>query len=125
MIGHGSVTEVKSGPPLYKCEHSVLRGVYGRNKDKALDYAKRHRIGLVYDSVEQMLTDPDVDAVYLPLPPKFHRDFALRCIDAGKIPYIEKPMAMNYGECVEIMERGKAKGVPVYVAFYRRGLEKF
>jgi len=125
MIGHGSVTEVKSGPPLYKCEHSVLRGVYGRNKEKALDYAKRHRIGLVYDSVEQMLADQDVDAVYLPLPPKFHRDFALRCIDAGKIPYIEKPMAMNYGECVEIMERAAVKGVPVYVAFYRRGLEKF
>ncbi len=125
MIGHGSVTEVKSGPPLYKCEHSVLRGVYGRNKEKALDYAKRHRIGLVYDTVEQMLADPEIDAVYLPLPPNLHRDYALRCIDAGKIPYIEKPMAMNYGECVEIMERATAKHLPVYVAFYRRGLEKF
>jgi len=125
MIGHGSVTEVKSGPGLYKSTHSSLRGIYGRNREKAEDYARRHGVGMVYESVDAMLADPEIDAVYLPLPPKFHREFALRCIEAGKIPYIEKPMAQSYGECREIIEKAKAAGLPAYVAFYRRGLEKF
>jgi predicted dehydrogenase len=125
MIGHGSVTEVKSGPGLYKSEHSKLRGIYGRNPDKAEDYAKRHGVEIVYDSVEAMLKDPLIDAVYLPVPPKFHKAYALQCLEAGKIPYIEKPMAQTYEECLEIMDKAREKNLPVYVAFYRRGMEKY
>ena len=125
MIGHGSVTEVKSGPGLYKSEHSALKGIYGRDPEKAKDYAKRHGIEHVYASVEDMLRDPEIDAVYLPVPPKFHKDYALKCLEAGKIPYIEKPMAQTYEDCLEIMEKADEKGLPVYVAFYRRGMEKY
>jgi predicted dehydrogenase len=125
MIGHGSVTEIKNGPGLYKAERSSLRGVYGRNVEKAKDYAARHGVGIVYDSVDAMLSDPEIDAVYMPVPPKFHKEYALRCLEAGKIPYIEKPMAMSYAECEEIIRKAAEKGLPAYVAFYRRGLEKF
>lgn len=125
MIGHGSVTEVKSGPGLYKSDHSRLKGVFGRNADKARDYAKRHGIEHVYETVEDMLLDPEIDAIYLPLPPKFHKDYALQCLEAGKIPYIEKPMAQTYEDCLEIMAKATEKNLPVYVAFYRRGMEKY
>lgn len=125
MIGHGSVTEVKSGPGLYKSERSALKGIYGRDPEKAKDYAKRHGIEHVYASVDEMLKDPEIDAVYLPVPPKFHKEYALKCLEAGKIPYIEKPMAQTYEDCLEIMEKADEKGLPVYVAFYRRGMEKY
>jgi len=125
MIGHGSVTEVKSGPGLYKSEHSTLKGVYGRNSEKAHDYAARHGIEHVYASVDEMLGDPEIDAVYLPVPPKFHKDYALRCLESGKIPYIEKPMAQTYEDCLEIIKKADETGLPVYVAFYRRGMEKY
>ncbi|MFH2115574.1 MAG: Gfo/Idh/MocA family oxidoreductase [Spirochaetota bacterium] len=125
MIGHGAVAEQKSGPGLYKASGSMLRGIYGRNVQKARDFARRHGVGIVYDSVDAMLADPMVDAVYLPVPPKFHKEYAIRCLEAGKVPYIEKPMAMSWSECVAIMEKAKAKGLPAYVAYYRRSQERF
>lgn len=125
MIGTGSVTEVKSGPGFYKSENSILYGVYNRNKDKAIDWAKRHGIDKVYNTIDEMLTDENIDAVYIATPPNVHKEYAIRCLEAGKIPYIEKPMALNYKECQDILEVSKAKDIPVYVAFYRRGMEKY
>lgn len=124
MIGTGSVTEVKSGPGFYKSEHSELHGVYNRNINKAIDWAKRHGVNKVYNSVEEMLAD-DIDAVYIATPPDVHKEFAIKCIEARKIPYIEKPMAFNYNECLEIINKSKEYNIPVYVAFYRRGMEKY
>jgi predicted dehydrogenase len=124
MIGTGSVTEVKSGPGFYKCEHSELKGVYNRNLDKAVDWANRHGISKIYKSVEEMLAD-DIDAVYIATPPNAHKEYAIKCIEAGKIPYIEKPMALDYNECLEIMDKSKEYNIPVYVAYYRRGMDKY
>jgi predicted dehydrogenase len=125
MIGIGDVAERKSGPGLYKARGSTLRGIYGRNAEKAQDFARRHGVGIVYGSVDDLLSDPMIDAVYMPVPPKYHKEYAIRCLEAGKVPYIEKPMAMNHTECVEIMEKAKERGLPAYVAYYRRGQERF
>jgi predicted dehydrogenase len=125
MIGIGDVAERKSGPGLYKAKGSMLRGIYGRNVQKAQDFARRHGVDIVYDSVDDMLADPLIDAVYMPVPPKFHKEYAIRCLEAGKVPYIEKPMAMNHAECVAIVEKAKEMGLPAYVAYYRRSQEKF
>jgi predicted dehydrogenase len=125
MIGIGNVAEQKSGPGLYKATGSMLRGIYGRNAEKAQDFARRHGIDIVYETIDAMLADPLIDAVYLPVPPKYHKEYALRCLEAGKIPYIEKPMAMNLAECEEIIQTAKDKGLPAYVAYYRRSQEKF
>ena len=125
MIGIGDVAERKSGPGLYKAKGSLLRGIYGRNPQKAQDFALRHGVDIVYDSVDDMLADPMIDAVYMPVPPKFHKEYAIRCLEAGKIPYIEKPMAMNQAECVAIVEKAREKSLPAYVAYYRRSQERF
>ncbi len=125
MIGCGSVTEKKSAPALYKSENSKLKSVYGTTYEKALDYAKRHKIPVVCKSIDEILSDKEIDAVYIATPPKFHKDYAIACLKAGKIPYIEKPMALNYEECNEIIHNSKKYNLPVYVAYYRRGLEKY
>ncbi|WP_070000288.1 Gfo/Idh/MocA family protein [Cellulosilyticum sp. I15G10I2] len=125
IIGCGQVTEVKSGPGLYKANHSNLVGVFNRNYDKAVCYAKRHGVERVYHTVEALLSDEDVDIVYIATPPLFHKQYALACLEAGKIPYVEKPVAMNYKECLEIKSLSEKLKIPVYAAFYRRGLEKF
>jgi predicted dehydrogenase len=125
MVGCGVVTEKKSGPGLYKSEHSELRAVFDLDYDKAVDYAKRHGVPIVYKTVEEMLADKEIDAIYLPTPPKFHKEYAIRCLEVGKIPYIEKPMAQTYEECVEIINKAKEVKLPAYVAFYRRGMDKY
>ncbi len=124
MIGTGSVTEVKSGPGFYKSEGSELYGVFNRSTDKAKDWAKRHGVEKVFNSIEDMLKS-DIDAVYIATPPHVHKEYAIMCLEAGKIPYIEKPMALDHSECQEILEKSREYNIPVYTAFYRRGLEKY
>ncbi|WRS26237.1 Gfo/Idh/MocA family oxidoreductase [Oscillospiraceae bacterium MB08-C2-2] len=125
MVGCGAVTEKKSGPGLYKSANSRLKAVYDLDYEKACDYARRHGVPVVARTVENILNDPEITAVYLPTPPRFHKEYALRCLGAGKIPYIEKPMALRYEECLEVMEAAGKARLPVYVAFYRRGMEKY
>lgn len=125
MIGCGAVTEKKSGPGFYKAHGSSLEGVFNRSITKAEDYAKRHHIPKVYQCIEDLLEDAHIDAVYIATPPKFHKEYAIACMKHGKIPYIEKPLAMNINECKEILKHSQELDIPVYVAYYRRGMEKF
>ena len=125
MIGCGDVTEVKSGPGLYKAAHSVLLGVTNRTLAKAESYALRHGVSRVYPDVAALLADPEIDAVYIATPPAEHKALTLRAAAAGKHVYVEKPMAMNYDECKEMMAACQAAGVRLYVAFYRRAMPRF
>lgn len=125
MIGCGDVTEVKSGPALQKAEGSGLTAVMRRNAALAEDYARRHGVPRWYGQAEQLIADPEVDAVYVATPPSSHQEYALAAAQAGKPVYVEKPMAMNEAECTAMIEACRAAGVPLYVAFYRRGLPRF
>ncbi len=125
MIGCGAVTEVKSGPGLYKSENSNLIAVYSDVYEKTLDYTNRHNVKKAYENLEDLLKDEEVDIIYVATPPKFHKEYAIRILESGKIPYIEKPVAMNYEEALEVKKVSEKVNIPVYVAFYRRGLEKF
>lgn len=125
MIGTGDVTEKKSGPGFYKAKNSVLYGVTNRTLAKAEDYAKRHHVEKVFASVDDLLADPKVDAVYIATPPGSHKDYALRCAEAGKVCYIEKPIALTYNEALEISEAFKKANVKAFVAYYRRTLPRF
>ena len=64
MIGCGDVAEVKSGPALQKAEGSALAAVMRRNRGKAEDYARRHNVPRAYDRAEDLIRDPEVDAIY-------------------------------------------------------------
>ncbi|MFC5450533.1 Gfo/Idh/MocA family protein [Paenibacillus aestuarii] len=125
IIGCGDVTEVKSGPALQKAEGSELVAVMRRNGALAEDYARRHQVPRWYDQAEALIHDPEVNAVYVATPPAFHREYALMAARAGKAVYVEKPMAMNHDECLEMIEACEAAHVPLYVAYYRRGLPRF
>lgn len=125
IIGCGDVTEIKSGPGLYKNKNSNLVGVYNRTISKSIDYAKRHNVSKVYKTVEELLDDDSIDVVYIATPPNSHKEYALKVLNANKIPYIEKPVANSYEDFLEIKQLADKKNIPIYIAFYRRGLEKY
>jgi predicted dehydrogenase len=125
MIGCGSVTEVKSGPGFQKAKHSRLVAVMRRNGDLAKDYARRHGVPKWYDTAEALIADPEVDAVYIATPPYAHKSHALMAARVGKPAYVEKPMAMNFAECQAMIEAFRAANVPLFVAYYRRTLDRF
>ena len=125
MIGCGAVTEVKSGPAFQKVPGSQLVAVMRRDGEKARDYARRHGVPRWYDDAEDLLRDPDVDAVYVATPPGSHAEYTLRAARAGKSVYVEKPMGRSHAECQAMIQACEAAGVPLFVAYYRRALPAF
>jgi 1,5-anhydro-D-fructose reductase (1,5-anhydro-D-mannitol-forming) len=125
MIGTGDVTERKSAPSFNKIENSRLVAVANRTFEKAEDYAARHNVPTVHRNPHDVIRNPEVDIVYIATPPGSHMDYALETIEEGKPLYIEKPMARTWEECNIINEAAEKKGLPVYVAYYRRSLDYF
>ncbi len=125
IIGCGSVTEVKSGPALQQAPGSALVAVMRRNGALAEDYARRHGVPRWYDDAQALVDDRGVDAVYVATPPSMHLPYALMAIRAGKPVYVEKPMALDAGECEAMLAAARAGGVPLFVAYYRRALPRF
>jgi predicted dehydrogenase len=125
IIGCGNVTEVKSGPAFSKVKNSLLHAVMRRDITLAEDYARRHKVPKFYGDADTLINDPDINAVYVATPPGSHAEYAVASIIAGKPVYIEKPMAVNYEECLKINEASEKFKIPVFVAYYRRTLPGF
>jgi predicted dehydrogenase len=125
IVGCGNVCEVKSGPGFSKAEGSELVAVMRRDVALAEDYARRHGVPRFYGSADELIQDPDVDAVYIATPPSSHLELTSKAAEAGKPCLVEKPMALNHGECQEMVQVFKSKGLPLFVAYYRRVLPRF
>ena len=125
IIGCGNVTEVKSGPALQEADNSALVAVMRRTGHLARDYAERHGVPKWYYDARALIDDAEVDAVYVATPPASHKQYTLMAAAAGKPVCVEKPMALNYGECREMIAACRDAGVPLFVAYYRRALPRF
>ncbi len=125
IIGVGDVCEVKSGPGFYKAPNSELLAVMRRDGNKARDYAQRHKVTHWYDNADALLSNPDINAIYIATPPAQHKDYAIAAMRAGKDIYIEKPVTLNATECDAIIAAEKTTGRKVVVAHYRRYLPCF
>jgi predicted dehydrogenase len=125
IIGVGNVTEGKSGPGFQQAERSELVAVMRRNGDLAADYARRHHVPRWYDDADELINDPEVDAIYVATPPDSHREYVVRVAQAGKPVYVEKPMARTALECGEMISACEEAGVGLFVAYYRRAMPRF
>ncbi|MGN7787547.1 Gfo/Idh/MocA family protein [Niabella sp. 22666] len=120
IIGCGDVTEVKSGPAFNKIAQSKLVAVMRRNADKAADYARRHGVPKWYADADELINDPEVNAIYIATPPNTHAAYTLAALQAGKPVYVEKPMALNAAEARQMSDYAIEKNVKLCVAHYRR-----
>ena len=125
IIGVGDVTEIKSGPAFNKVENSNILMVMRRNLDKAKDYAERHSIPSYTNNADDILNNPEINAIYIATPPSTHAEYTIKTAKAMKHVYVEKPMATSYSECTEMIEACEANGVKLFVAYYRRELDYF
>ena len=125
FIGCGEVTEKKSGPAFNEVEGSEVLAVMSRNEKKARSYAERHHIAKWYTDAQELIDDPDINAIYIATPPSSHATFAIMAMRAGKPVYVEKPLAANYDDCARINRISEQTGVPCFVAYYRRYLPYF
>jgi len=125
IIGAGNVCELKSGPAFYKVKNSSLIAVMSRNELKAKDFAQRHNVDRWYTNAADLINDPEINAIYVATPPYKHKEYTIKALNAGKAVYVEKPMALNYQESMEMVNTSKKTGVPLFVAYYRRWFPYF
>lgn len=125
FIGCGDVTKQKSGPAFQKIENSEVIAVMSRDLEKAKTYAKERGIKKWYDDAQELVDDPDINAVYIATPPSSHATYAIMAMKAGKDVYIEKPMAVTYEECTRINRIAQEMGRKCFVAYYRRYMPYF
>ena len=125
FIGCGEVTEKKSGPAFSEVTGSMVEAVMSRNEKNARRYAERHGINKWYSDAQELIDDPDVNAIYIATPPSSHATFAIMAMKAGKPVYVEKPLAANYEDCARVNRVSEETGVPCFVAYYRRYLPYF
>lgn len=125
IIGVGDVCEKKSGPAFYKVTNSELIAVMRRDEEKVIDFAHRHGVKKYYTDAELLINDPEVDAIYVATPPQSHKEYTIQALKAGKPVYVEKPMAMTFDECKEMIKVSEEANQKLFVAYYRRALPYF
>ena len=125
FIGCGEVVETKSGPAFSEVEGSRVVAVMSRTERRARTYAVTHGVPKWYTDAQELIDDPDVNAVYIATPPSSHATYAIMAMKAGKPVYVEKPLASSYEDCARINRISEQTGVPCFVAYYRRYLPYF
>jgi predicted dehydrogenase len=96
-----------------------------RNQERAVDFAKRHQVEYYYTDAELLINDPNVDVIYIATPPQSHAELTIQALQAGKPVYVEKPMGINYNECLRMNQAAKDNNQKLWVAYYRRSLPYF
>ena len=125
ILGCGDVCEVKSGPAFNKVANSQLVAVMRRDREKVMDFARRHDVPKFYTDANDLIHDPEINAIYIATPPANHEAYAIASMEAGKPVYIEKPVALNSASCQRILSAATRLDAKVSVAHYRRGLPLF
>ncbi|HWR11268.1 MAG TPA: Gfo/Idh/MocA family oxidoreductase [Rectinemataceae bacterium] len=99
---------------------SRVVGIASRDAEKATQEARKLGIPKSYGSYEALLADPEIDAVYIPLPNHLHAEWVRAAADAGKHVLCEKPFAMDAREAEEAIGYARSKGLLVMEAFMYR-----
>jgi predicted dehydrogenase len=119
-LGSSRISEPALIEPAASVPEVTVAAVAARDKSRADAFALRHGIPKAYRSYEDLLADPDIDAVYNPLPNSLHGPWTLRAIAAGKHVLCEKPFASNSGEAVQVADAAAASGLVVMEAMHYR-----
>jgi len=120
VLGAADIADKALLPAMRAAAGSDALAIASRNPQRAQALASRHGVPRVHATYEHLLTDPDVDGVYLPLTNDAHKPWTLRALEAGKHVLCEKPLALNAAEAEEMAASARASGRLLMEAFMYR-----
>src|SRR5882672_10496201 len=91
-------------PAMQQGTYSEVTAIASRAQERADSVAQKFGIGKAYGSYDALLADPDVDAVYIPLPNDQHVPWSIKALEAGKHVLCEKPIALNADEAQTLLD---------------------
>ena len=117
ILGVARIATTKVIPAMQQGELSEVTGIASRDRAKAEAAARQLGIPKAYGSYEEMLADPEIDAIYNPLPNHLHVAWSTRAAEAGKHVLCEKPLGMNAAEVLDLIAVRERTGVTMGEAF--------
>jgi predicted dehydrogenase len=121
ILGPGRIAH-RFAQDLEVVEGAGLAAVASRSAERARDFAQRYGAHASYDSDEALAADPNVDAIYIATPHRFHHAQARLCLDAGKPVLCEKPFTVNAAQAADLVQLAQAKGLFLMEALWSRYL---
>src|ERR1700704_5974972 len=97
-------------PGAHESPKVKLLAVASRDKERAEEYARSWEIERAYGSYDELLADPDIQAVYKPLPNTMHVEWSVKALEAGKHVLCEKPMSRKAAEVERAFEIAERSG---------------
>ena len=110
ILGAAKIAIDKVIPAIGSGQTGVVAAIASRSLDKALATAARFAIPRAYGSYEELLADPEIDAIYNPLPNHLHVPWSLRSLAAGKHVLCEKPIALDAAEASQLVAAREKSG---------------
>ena len=120
ILSTAKIATGKVIPGILKADRCEIVAIASRDAELARDAAVNFGIPNAHGSYEALLLDPDVDAVYIPLPNHLHAEWTIAAVGAGKHVLCEKPLAMTAADAERMIEAADAAGVHLMEAFMYR-----
>jgi predicted dehydrogenase len=119
LVGTGDIARRRVAAALRDAPGGELHAVASGRPERARSFAAEHAIPRVFDDWRDLVCDPEVDAVYVATPVRWHAEPAIAAAAAGKHVLCEKPMAMDVAEAEAMVDAARRHGVRLGVAYYR------
>src|SRR2546427_10832855 len=119
LIGCGDIARKRIAPALRDLDLCDLVAVSRERAELVEEFAREFGARRSYETWRQLLSDTEIDAVYIATPVHLHAAQTIAAAEAGKHVLCEKPMAMNVRECEQMMAACRANNVKLGVAYYR------
>ena len=120
ILGCARIARLQVVPAILRCSSASLRAVASRDPAKLAEFRSLFGDFTAYESYEALIRDPDVDAIYIPLPNSMHCEWAIKAMRCGKHVLCEKPLALNVREAEEMVRTSRECGVVLMEAFMYR-----
>ena len=117
VLGTAYIFERDTARGMTLAENCELVAIAGRTLEKALAFKEKYGFARAYGSYDALLDDPEIEAVYIPLPNTMHCEWTLRALRKGKHVLCEKPLAPTAQEAEEMFRVAKENGVHLMEAF--------
>lgn len=121
VLGVAKIATEKVIPGMQQCKHARVTAIASRSQATADRAARALRIPRAYGSYDALITDENVDAIYIPLPNHLHLEWAIKAARAGKHVLCEKPIALRARDVERLIEVRDNTGVLIEEAFMYRG----
>src|SRR5690349_21669356 len=120
ILGCARITRRGLIPGLQNSKTATLSVLASRNLGTAKSWADEFGIEKTYGSYDEVIADPEIDVVYIPLPNELHREWVEAAADAGKHILCEKPLSLDATEAAAMVDYCAKKGVVLREAFMWR-----